>query len=1106
MSIRSAIHHKTSYTYDRPVRLAPHIIRLKPAPHCRTPIISYSLNITPAKHFINWQQDPFGNFLARIVFPEPTTELVVEVDVIADMIVINPFDFFVEEYAEEYPFIYPEQLRKELLPYFECGEDGPLLREFMKGLPRDRAKIVDFLVGLNQRLNQLVKYTIRMEPGVQSCEDTLTRQSGSCRDTGWLLVQVLRHLGLAARFVSGYLVQLKPDVEALDGGPSGAKEDFTDLHAWAEVFVPGAGWIGLDPTSGLFAGEGHIPLACTPDPVSAAPITGATDPCTVTFGYSNNVTRFRELPRVTKPYAESDWVMINALGQMVDEDMARMGLQMTMGGEPTFVSIDDMESAQWNTEADGPEKRKLSIDLLNRLSKSFGPGGVFYYGQGKWYPGEALPRWRYGCFWRKDGVPIWNDHKLLANPEVSNGYSSKQAKIFIRAFATRLGFNTHHIIPAYEDVYYYLWKENSLPVNVDPMKTDLKSPFERRQLMKTLEQDPGQPVGFALPLTWGVHHNGWFSSPWMFRRGKLFLLPGDSPMGYRLPLDSLPWMPEQHKEPLPERSLWDPNTPPLPPADKIKKTADERTVSDIAYTALCVQVRSGNLHVFLPPVGLIEHYLSLIQLIEETARECNLQVIIEGYEPPADNRMEKFFITPDPGVIEVNIHPSRNWQELVSKTFLLYDEARQARLGTEKFMLDGRHSGTGGGNHMTLGGETPSASPFLQRPSLLRSMLTYWQHHPTLSYLFSGLFIGPTSQAPRVDEGRTEFLYELDIALSLLPDGDVQQPWLVDRMLRHLLVDLTGNTHRAEFCIDKMYSPDSASGRLGIVELRGFEMPPHPHMALVQALLVRSLCAWFWKQPYKKPLIRWGTELHDRFLLPHFAWKDMQEIVHDLNDAGYPFEMSWMLPFFEFRFPQFGEVNLDGIELELRSAIEPWNVLGEETTAGGTSRYVDSSMERLQVKVRGVTHDRHILTCNGRRINLRSTGTKGEFVAGVRYRAWQPWSCLHPTVGVHSPLVFDIIDLWTGRSIGGCSYHVSHFGGRNYSTFPVNALEAEARRITRFTDEVHTPGTQTVQPETFRQSRFLPKSYSPGPVNPPPEEDNEEFPYTFDLRRPFKKI
>ncbi|HMP73147.1 MAG TPA: transglutaminase family protein [Kiritimatiellia bacterium] len=1099
MSIRAALHHRTAYSYDRPVSLSPHVIRLKPAPHCRTPILSYALNIKPSNHFINWQQDPFGNFLARVVFPEPASELVIDVGVVADMIVINPFDFFVESYADAFPFEYPPQLRKELTPYFEAPEQGPLFEAYLEGICRESKPIVTFLVELNQALNQCISYTIRLEPGVQSCEETLSKRSGSCRDSGWLLVQLLRRLGLAARFVSGYLVQLRPDVASLDG-PSGAAEDFTDLHAWAEVYVPGAGWIGLDPTSGLFAGEGHIPLACTPDPVSAAPITGAVSAAQCTFSYTNEVTRFRELPRVTKPYSEEQWQAILDLGASVDREMEGHGLHLTMGGEPTFVSIDDMESEQWNTEADGEEKRKLAIGLLDRLATAFAPGGMKYFGQGKWYPGEALPRWRYGCFWRKDGEPLWTNPDVLDHPGSESDYPHEAAEVFLKALIGQLGVDERNLLPAYEDVLYHVWKEGTLPENLDPLKVDLKSPFERRNLAVALERGLGEPVGWVLPLTWGELNEGWLSTPWRFRRGRLYLLPGDSAVGYRLPLDSLPWKAPEEKPGLPSRDPLDP-PPDLPPADQLDAKAEEPAKDDIAYTALCAEVRDGHLYVFLPPLGLLEHAACLLRGIEAAAAGLGMKVILEGYEPPSDRRVEKFFITPDPGVIEVNIHPSGSWADLVATTTRLYDEAHQARLGTEKFMLDGRHTGTGGGNHMTLGGATPEQSPFLKRPGLLRSMVTYWQHHPTLSYLFSSAFVGPTSQAPRADEGRADFLYELELALSLIPDGEVDQPWLVDRMLRHLLTDLTGNTHRAEFCIDKLYSPDSASGRLGLVELRGFEMPPHARMALVQALLVRALCAWFWKQPYKKPLARWGTELHDRFLLPHFAWKDLLEVLRDLGDAGYPLDPSWFLPFFEFRFPRFGEINLDGIELEVRAAIEPWNVLGEEASSQGTSRYVDSSMERLQVKLRGVTEDRHILACNGRRVNLRATGTQGELVSGIRYRAWQPWSCLHPTIGVHSPLVFDIIDTWTGRSLGGCSYHVAHYGGRNYSTFPVNALEAEARRIARFTDDVATPGPVMIEPTSRRESSFV-RREGRGYVVPPPEEENEEFPYTFDLRRP----
>ncbi|WP_045826979.1 DUF2126 domain-containing protein [Teredinibacter turnerae] len=1118
MTIRVAIHHNTYYKFDRLVNLSPHVIRLRPAPHSRTPIHAYSMKIKPETHFLNWQQDAFGNYLARIVFPERTNEFSVEVEVQADMTVINPFDFFLEESAEEFPFTYSAQELKELQPYLEKKPGGPLFDELVKSIPLDKKRTIDFLVDVNQRLEKLIEYTIRLEPGVQEPEDTLEKALGSCRDTGWLMVQLLRHLGLAARFASGYLVQLKPDTKSLDG-PSGTEHDFTDLHAWCEVYLPGAGWVGLDPTSGLFASEGHIPLACTPDPVSAAPISGFTDKCEVEFNYENEVARILEDPRVTKPYTDDQWQEVLALGRAVDDELNQNDVRLTMGGEPTFVSIDDMESAQWNTAALGADKLRLAKNLLLRLREHFAPNGMLHYGQGKWYPGEELPRWALGLFWRKDGESLWSNPKTLARVDKSYGHDVKTAQQFALALTELLGLNHDFAQPVFEDSLHYLLQEQSLPANIDAEASEaMKSSLSRKRLMRLLEKGFDKPAGFVLPLGWNWNGGGWFSSKWEMRRERIVAIPGDSPLGLRLPLESLPWVEKKDREPDLEYDPFAPRAPLSKPGDmtfvappqaqspqkKLKKAPGSDAVTeyfDVFRTALCFEAREGRLHLFLPPLQILDAYVNLIAAISTVAEQLDIPVVIEGYEPPRDPRLVKLLVTPDPGVIEVNIHPANNWDELVATTEELYEAARQSRLGTEKFMLDGRHTGTGGGNHVTLGGATPADSPLLRRPDLLRSMVTYWQHHPSLSYLFSGAFIGPTSQAPRADEGRDEMLYEMEVAFKQMPEGEVAQPWLVDRIMRNLLIDITGNTHRAEFCIDKLYSPDSASGRLGILEFRGFEMPPHSRMALVQFLLIRALVARFWREPYRQPLVRWGTLLHDRHMLPHYIWSDIKEVVSELNERGYPFREEWLLPFEEFRFPHYGRVKLNDIEIEIRWAIEPWHVLGEEISSFGTSRYVDSSVERVQVKVSGMTDNRYVLACNGRRVPLRNTGVQGEFVAGVRYRAWQPPSALHPTIGVNTPLVFDLVDTWNGRSIGGCSYHVSHPGGRSYETFPVNAFEAESRRVNRFDNLSHTPGPLTPRPDLDAMREFFTDRNPPRPMAPPPEEPAGEYPHTLDLRR-----
>lgn len=1128
MSIKVALHHITHYKYDKAITLSPHVFRLRPAVHSRTAIDGYSLKIYPENHFINWQQDPFGNYLARVVFPEKTKELRVEVEVLANLVVINPFDFFIEDYAQEFPFVYTDQLKKELYPYLELSDSSPLLDKWVAEIDLKKQITVDFLVGINQKLFRTIQYSIRLEVGIQTCEETLSKALGSCRDSTWVLVQALRKLGLAARFVSGYLVQLTPDIKSLDGA-TGPEKDFTDLHAWAEVYIPGAGWVGLDPTSGLMAGEGHIPLACTPDPVSAAPITGGAEPCETIFEFSNEVIRIREDPRVTKPYSEDHWQTIMALGQKVDDDLNNGDARLTMGGEPTFVSIDDMESAEWNVSADGKDKRKLAGVLVRKLRNEFGPQGLLHFGLGKWYPGELLPRWQLGLFWRKDNQPIWHNDKLIAEDAKDYGFNAIHAERFINILVGYLGLERKNISTAYEDTFYFLWEEGRVPVNVDPLKIDLKSPLERQKLAELMQQGLSTPAGFAIPIKWCFDKNQWISEHWEFRNQHMYLTPGNSPMGLRLPLKSLEKGDEEKFEKRFERDLFD-TAPELKnyKEEILQKRDAARAVAVAQYkvneafvyaqkttdvyaeknnlirTSICVEPREGKLYVFMPPIEYAEHYLEIIACVEATAEELSMPVVIEGYAPPKDHRLENLTVTPDPGVIEVNIHPSKSWVELVAKYQVLYEQAFRSRLTTEKFMLDGRHTGTGGGNHITIGGATPADSPILRRPDMLRSLVTYWQHHPSLSYLFASEFVGPTSQAPRVDEGRVENLYELEIAFDQLPEDEEVPFWLVDRLFRHLLTDITGNTHRAEFCIDKLYSPDSSSGRLGILEFRAFDMPPHFQMGMVQMLLIRALIAMFWKKPYKQKLVRWGTELNDKYMLPHYVEGDLRQVIVDLNESGYAFDRVWFQPFFAFRFPDIGNIQIGDIQIEFNKAIEPWHVLGEEMSSAGTARFVDSSLERLQVKVSNLTESRYVLSCNGTAIPLNFTGTHGEYVAGVRYRAWQPPSALHPTIGIDSPLIFDLIDTWSGKSIGGCSYFVSHPGGRSYDTFPVNSYEAEARRVSRFWDINHSAGRIEPTAEQAELSRSFLEGRPIVPMAPPPEIKHPEYPFTFDLRRKSK--
>ncbi len=1073
MGIQVALHHRTQYRYDKAVSLGPQVIQLRPAPHCRTPILSYSLAVAPADHLLNWQFDPHSNHLARVLFPRKTSEFVVEVDLVAELSPVNPFDFFLEPGVENYPFEYPPEQAKDLEPYLAADPAGPLLDAFLRALAGAEAveqsrSTVGFLVELNQKVRDAIGYTTRLEHGVQSCEETLEKRTGSCRDSAWLLVELLRHLGIASRFVSGYLIQL---AEVAD--PGGKENDSADLHAWAEAFLPGAGWIGLDPTSGLLAGEGHIPLVCTPTASKAAPIGGTVEPSGVEFTHTISIRRLNQPPSTATPYTDEEWEAVRSLAHKVDLDLDTQDVRLTMGGEPTFVGIDEPESPQWNIAAMGPLKRTRGLELIRRLSERTAPGAMLHYGQGKWYPGEPLPRWALSCYWRADGVPVWENPDLIAQEEQATGFDTADALAFMNALSRRLEVRTENVLPAFNPA-----------------------------------SESAEPAGYILPLRRRQPEGQlrWSSQLWFPRPERVTLTPGDSPIGYRIATESMPWVapdelvydldaahPDKAKlPPAPSRRMdlfdRDAAPDPLPPLSSTAETATE-----LVRPSLCVQAREGRLHVFLPYASTLVDYLDLLAAVEDTCQHLRKPVWLEGYPPPFDPRLRFFSVTPDPGVLEINLPPAADWDDLERTKTVLFEEARKNRLTAEKFAYDGTHMATGGGSHIVIGGATLADSPLLRRPDLLRSMVAFWQNHPSLSYLFSGMYVGPTSQYPRVDEARMDALYELEVAFSHLPASDCP-PFIVDGLFRNLLVDVTGNSHRAEFCIDKLYPPEGLGLRLGLLELRAFEMAPHIRMGLMEMLLVRALVAAFWKRPFKGALVRWGTALHDRFMLPHFVARDFSEVLAELRPAGFHFDEKWFAPHLEFRFPLIGTVKTgaidgpdgpsdgaDGIELELRQALEPWNVLAEETVSGGTVRSVDSSLERIQVKLSGAaTSSRYVVACNGRRVPLTPTGAPGESIAGIRYRARRLAAALHPTVPVHTPLVFDIVDRAKERSVGRCIYHAAPPDGSIYTSRPTSAAEAKGRRLARF--EVSTP--------------------KPGPTALPPEETNPVFPATLDLRRP----
>lgn len=1065
--MRLLVQHNSRYRYPKPAYLGDHTLRLRPSTHTRARIESYGLTIGQPSSEIRWQQDPYGNHVAQVHFdPEtPTEALEISVEIAVEVQPVNPFDFYLDEAVRDVPFAYDSVLTHDLAPFLARDDSayatGPFYEKFSSALPRT-GSTTDMLVAMNQAVNQGLRYVIREESGIWTPEETLRQGRGSCRDFAVLLVALFRERKLAARFASGYLIQLT-DEGMLPDQPKGVSRDVVDLHAWAEVFLPGAGWIGLDATSGLLCGEGHIPLACTATPALASPLSGTASIGASEVSFEMLVGRIGDEPRPTRPFDDTVWERLLEVGDEVDASLVRSGVQLTMGGEPTFNSREAPDAPEWNGDALGPTKLPQGRRLVDELRARLAPGSATVLSSGKHYPGESLPRWALEIIGRKDGREAWPDRKLK-----TDAVTTDDAQRFASEVATALGVKQPQ--PAFEDPWRFVQMEESLPVDVDPLATKLTDSEDRRRLARVLERGLAEPVGFVLPI---ARVDGRFiGARWSFRRERLFLLQGDSPIGLRLPLGSIAARPRAIPVREEEGFTRDPRRP-----EKDDEEAPETEAS--IRTALCIEARDGVLYAFVPPFAEADDFFELLGVLDDVRTRLDIDIQIEGYAP-SSRETYKVVVTPDPGVLEVNLPVTSTVREHAALVQQVADAALHAGLHSEKYLLDGRMAGSGGGNHLTLGGPTPTTSPFVQHPQLLASLITFIQHHPSLSYLFTGLFVGPTSQAPRVDEARHDALYELEIALAKAFDpGEDVQPWLSDTLFRHLLVDVSGNTHRAEICIDKLFDWRTPHGRQGVVELRAFEMPPHHRMVTAQMLLVRALVACFVKEPYDAPLVRYGQALHDRYLLPYWLWRDFEDVLAYIHANGFELPAEAYQAFSTLRCPLVGRLQADEVTLEVRNAIEPWHVLGEEPSGSGTSRYVDSSMERIELRARNLVAGRHRIVVNGQMVPMQPTHVAGEQVAGVRFRAWAPPHSLHPHLGVHHPLRIEIVDTWAKRSLGACGYHVWHPENRAFEKIPLTRFEASARRAQRFT---------TLAP-------------SPYPVGLKDVRPHHDAPYTLDLRR-----
>tara|TARA_R110002049_G_scaffold4601_5_gene32614 strand:- start:850809 stop:854156 length:3348 start_codon:yes stop_codon:yes gene_type:complete len=1108
MTTRVALSQHVGYVFDRQMDPTTLWLRLRPAPHTAAKLEAYSIKVHVAQPWLTWARDPFENHLGRLDLPEPFSAIAFDSEFIADLEPVNPFDFFVEPYANDFPFEYPDQLRKELTPYLHRTTCGPAFVDWLIDLDRSPRYMVEFLTKMKDHVCENLTLKGLSDDKPIDLDAVIRQGGGSPRDLAWVLTQSLRALGLAARFTSGYLISLGLDEEG--NIREDESDDMASMHAWSEVFVPGAGWIGLDPSMGVFTAENHIPLASAPDPFRTVPVVGV-DPTRVSS--ERNEIRIRRLLPVTpdEPLSETHVRDITAAGRMVDAALREEQVKLCSSAEVNFVSAVNAGAAEWTDQTMGPDKLRSAYALLDRLRTQWAPGAAVHLCQGEHIQGEASARWRLSCCYRSDGQPLWRNGKLLAGDRCPDRIATAtDARLFSQSLADNLGIHSQFVTAAHEDPFEY-FAANPMTLPLAPQADDLSDPLGRQRLANQLSTPQSEPAGYVLPLRWDFTKQQWTSGTWTFRRDHLYLLPGSFAMGFRLPLHSLskdatepddiaiepslfeekPVLPETHGE-VSARQF---ELSHISDAQQHPAVADDKRNVRAPRTAICVEVRDGVIHVFIPPIHYVEHYVGLVAAVESAAQIHGLPVVLEGYEPPPDPRLKRFAIEPDNGLLRLFLPMASSWQQQSELYDVAYTEGKAVGLDYEHGgRRDEARQRPNSYTSLTLAGPTPAESPFLTRPQILRSLIAYWQNHPSLSYFFSGTLIGPSGTAPRPDEGRDDALYELGIALERFPK-DSSLPWMPDRLLRHLLADSSGNMHRAETRVDQLYAPERQSRRRGQIVLRSFDMPSHPRLADLQSLLVRSLIARFSHLSYTKPLIDWQSALHDRFMLPEVLWDDLSEIIDELKESGFPLQREWFAPLKEFNFPKLGSVQIGDITLELRRAHEPWPLLAEEITGGGMARFIDIANERIQVAVTGMPPDRYALMCNQQSVPMNPGVVQGDYVAGVRYKACQPPSTLHPTVWPTSELVFDLIDTWTGRAIGGCTYYPAPPLTWTYGTTGAPAIAGATGQ--RPADDP-PPITMGATPVT---GRFKESGSGIGPVEPPKPHDDRRFPYSLDLTK-----